>query len=339
MGSGNLALPRFGDEPLVRRHGIHLVRCSLPIQGTLNVYFVKAPLPTIIDVPAQGGKYIDELDRGLRAAGSTIRDVKRIIITHPHFDHYGSAQEIVDQTGAELWVFQEGTRWIERCNEELDRQERYREKLLVEAGAPPSDVELVSVYYRKANRFAAEAKPSRLLWAGETFELGNAVFSVLPVPGHTPFCILLHDTENRVAFTGDFLPFHVSGAPLVQWKDTMSTMYRTTMSYVSSLRKVRTMNLKLALPGHGAPIKDPSKRIDRLLTSIEKRRAGILKALEDGGRTPYQIALRLFPEVPRESLFRMISDVIGQLEMLECETVVQRSETVPTVFSLFPRVP
>jgi hypothetical protein len=93
------------------------------------------------------------------------------------------------------------------------------------------------------------------------------------------------------------------------------------------------MNLKLALPGHGPLITDPAKRVDRLLASIEARRADVLKALEEGGKTPFEIAREVFPEAPRESLFRTVSDVMGQLEMLEYEAIVRRSRTMPIVFA------
>ncbi len=337
MGSGRLAPPPAGDESLLREHGIHVVRCSLPIPATINVYFAKDPLPTIIDAPADGAGYVDELDRGLRAAGSSVRDIRRIIITHPHFDHYGSAREIIGRSGAELWVLRGGAPWIEQCKEELDRQESNRESLLAEAGASPSDVELVTRYYRKTSRYAAEARVSRLLSAGDAFEFGDAALTVVPVPGHTPFCILLHDAGNRMAFTGDFLPVYVPANPLVQWKDTRSPAYETTVSYVSSLRKARAMNLTLALPGHGPPITDPTKRIDRILGSIEGRGAKVLKALEEGGKTPYEIAREVFPAAPRESLFRTVCDVMGQLEMLEHEAIVRRSGTMPIVFALTSR--
>ncbi len=290
MGSGKLAPPPAGDEFLFREYGIHVVRCSLPIPGTVNVYFVKDPLPTIIDVPAEGASYVDELDRGLQAAGSSVREIKRIIITHPHFDHYGSVREIIDRSGAELWVFREGAHWIEQCRKELDRQESHRQRLLTEAGAPPTDVELVTGYYRETDRFAAEARASRLLSAGDTFELGDAALTVVPVPGHTPFCILLLDAGNRMAFTGDFLPVYVPAkSPCSMERCALRDIQdNSVLCFVS--QKARAMNLKLALPGHGPPITDPTKKIDRLLASIEARRADVLKVLEEGGKTPFEIA-------------------------------------------------
>jgi hypothetical protein len=41
-------------------HAIHVIRCSLPIPGTINVYFIQEPLPTLIDAPAAGDVFVDE---------------------------------------------------------------------------------------------------------------------------------------------------------------------------------------------------------------------------------------------------------------------------------------
>jgi len=95
--------------------------------------------------------------------------------------------------------------------------------------------------------------------------------------------------------------------------------------------------VKLALPGHGPPITDPTKEIDRLLASIEKMRARVLTALEERDETSFEIVREVFPATPWQSLFRTVSDVMGQLEMLEYEAVVRRSETMPIVFALASR--
>jgi glyoxylase-like metal-dependent hydrolase (beta-lactamase superfamily II) len=321
------------EASLRRNHAIHVIRCSLPIRGTVNIYYIKEPVPTLIDVPAAGDTFLGELDRGLHAAGCSLGDIRRILVTHPHFDHYGSAQEIIDLSGAEMWVFGEGAHWIEESEEEYCRREDQRLSLLGEWGVPASHIEAVIHYYRKANRFRKKAKPVRRLSAGETVTLGEKSFVVVPVPGHTPFCVMFYSAEGRIAFTGDFLPAPAPGtAPLVQWTDSSLRGYGTTSAYVSSLERARAKDLDLALPGHGPVIRDPSKKIERLLSVIARRREEVLKALEKAGRTPFQIACDVFPGTSRESLFRATSDVVGQLEVLEDEGVVTKSATTPFFF-------
>jgi glyoxylase-like metal-dependent hydrolase (beta-lactamase superfamily II) len=321
------------EASLRRDHAIHIIRCSLPIPGTINIYFIKEPVPTLIDVPAAGDVFLDELDRGLLTAGCSLGDIRRIVVTHPHFDHYGSAREIINRSGAEMWVFQEGAHWIEEGQEEYDRREDQRLSLLREWGVPAPDMEAVIRYYREANCFRVGANPSRRLSAGETLRLGEKGFVVIPVPGHTPFCVMFYSAEGRIAFTGDFLPAPPPGSgPLVQWADVSLRGYKATSAYVSSLEKARVMDLDFALPGHGPVITDASKRIERLLSAIRRRKDEVLEALDKAGKTAFQIAGDVFPATPRESLFRALSDVMGQLEVLEEEGLVAKSATTPFLF-------
>jgi glyoxylase-like metal-dependent hydrolase (beta-lactamase superfamily II) len=255
-----------------------------------------------------------------------------VIITHPHFDHYGLSQTIREQSGAEVWVFRDGAHWIEECEKELQNEEVYRKGLLEKAGATTSETESLTEYYREGNCFAHGARVSRYLRGGERFKLASLTFTVTHVPGHTPFCILLHDISNRLAFTGDFLPPDIPSMPLVQWTDIRSKHYRPTIKYLASLKKVREMDLRVALPGHGQIILEPSKKIDDLLRLIEERRKAILAILKKGSHTPVEVAREIFPNLPTESLFRAVSDVMGHLEMLEKEGFAERTDEHPFRF-------
>jgi len=318
---------------------IHPIRCSLPIPGaTVNVYFVKEPVPTLIDAPAEGTTYLEELDAGLRTLGHSIHDIRRIIVTHPHFDHYGSARTINEMNRAEIWASKRGAHWIENYEEELHNEERCRALLLEKAGAAAVEIDYVNAYYREANCFAHGARISKYLEEGDTFELASLSFAVTEVPGHTPFCILLHACDNSLGFTGDFLLQDITSKPLVQWTDLRSPGYKTLKSYTESLKKVRGMSLKIALPGHGKIIRDPTKKIDELLKFIDERRATVRRALQKDGRTPIQIVREVYPNHPREGLFRAVSDVMGHLEMLEEDGLVERTDDHPVRFRPIIRV-
>lgn len=321
------------SRQLKNKDEIHRIRCSLPIPGaTVNIYFVKEPVPTLIDAPPEGTRYLEELNVGLKALGHSIGEIRRIIVTHPHFDHYGSARTLHEMNRAEVWASKRGARWIEDYERELLNEETYRALLLEKAGAPPVEINYVNAYYREANCFAHGARISRYLEDGETFELASFSFAVTEVPGHTPFCILLHDISNSLAFTGDFLPPDITSMPLVQWTDIRSQHYRPTVEYLASLKKVREMDLRVALPGHGQIILEPSKKIDGLLRLIEERRKAILAVLKKGSHTPVEIAREIFPCLPLEALFRAVSDIMGHLEMLEKEGLAKRTDRHPFRF-------
>ena len=321
----------------MKAESIHPIRVSTPIPNiTVNIYFIKEPVPTIIDAPPDGTPYLDELNAGLRAVGYSLEDIARIIVTHPHFDHYGSARTISEKNGAEIWVSQGGSRWLENYETELHNEEMFRSMMLEKAGAAASEIKFVTEFYRKANCFARGANPARYLKRGDTFELASRTFTITEVPGHTPWCILIHDVNNAIAFTGDFLVPDISSSPLVQWADIMSKDYKTLKSYIASLKKVREMNLQIAFPGHGKIIRDPSKRIDDFLSFIEVKRRSIRSILQKGRLTPLQIIRELFPDLPPEALFRGVSDVMAHLEMLVEDHLAETIDGTPVHFSAVP---
>jgi hypothetical protein len=74
------------------------------------------------------------------------------------------------------------------------------------------------------------------------------------------------------------------------------------------------------------------ENIERVQFSIKQKREKVVKALEKGDRTAFQIRCDVFPKIPPESLFRALSDAMGQLKLLEDERVVIRTRATPFVF-------
>jgi glyoxylase-like metal-dependent hydrolase (beta-lactamase superfamily II) len=149
---------------------------------------------------------------------------------------------------------------------------------------------------------------------------------VTPVPGHTPWCILIHDERNDFGFTGDFLLYEISSNPLIQRPALVPEGYGSLKAYISSLKKVSEIGLGIALPGHGKIIEHPKKRIGSLLAFIEERKVLIHNILLEGPLTPFQLLQKVFPDLNRDELFLAVSEVMGYLEVLESEGKVTRSE-------------
>jgi hypothetical protein len=75
-------------------------------------------------------------------------------------------------------------------------------------------------------------------------------------------------------------------------------------------------------------------KIDELLRFIGDRRDKIHRTLGKGSYTPIQIVRKVFPNQPREGLFRAVSDVMGHLEILEEEGLVEKTDDRPVRFRL-----
>jgi hypothetical protein len=78
-------------------------------------------------------------------------------------------------------------------------------------------------------------------------------------------------------------------------------------------------------PGHREPFGGHAAVIDRLLAFYEKRQARILELLGDGPQTAAQLAPRVFPRSRPAQLFLVLSEVVGNLEVLEQQGKAARS--------------
>jgi glyoxylase-like metal-dependent hydrolase (beta-lactamase superfamily II) len=316
-----------------KNYGIHLITVKLPIAGIgVNVYLVEDPVPTLIDAPPADEACLKALREGMEPLGYAVEDIKRIIVTHPHFDHFGLARTIAEKSGAEAWVSGGGAHWVEDFEGERKNQEDYRRRFLLELGVEVPDIDYSMEFYDRASGFGQETKVSRRLKEGDEFTLASRVFAVAEVPGHSPWCLIIHDTDNTFAFTGDFLSEGVASNPLIQWID-IARPASSLRTYIFSLEKIRAMGLKMAFPVHGAIISRPSRFIDDSLIAIGKRRQAILAILKSGRQTPVAIARRLFPKLPRAGLYRAVSDVMSHLGVLEEEGLAKREEGIPVYFS------
>ncbi|MDQ3246803.1 MAG: MBL fold metallo-hydrolase [Pseudomonadota bacterium] len=119
-----------------------------------------------------------DLPRLKAAAAQAGVTVEKILLTHGHIDHCGSAAILADELGVAIEGPHKADRyWIER---------------LAEDGAR----------YGIAGR---PFEPQRWLDEGDTVTVGELELSVHHCPGHTPGHIVFHHAPSKLALVGDVL--------------------------------------------------------------------------------------------------------------------------------------
>ena len=113
----------------------------------------------------------------LNAAENADAKIKYIILTHGHFDHMHTLDELRDATGAEVLVHKDDAETL--TNSALS--------LFTYFGYPET-------VYRPADM---------LLEEGDVIDLGGESITVIHTPGHTPGCICLRCDNGML--TGDTL--------------------------------------------------------------------------------------------------------------------------------------
>ena len=94
--------------------------------------------------------------------------------------------------------------------------------------------------------------------------------------------------------------------------------------FMASCARLRDLDARRHLPGHGAPIEAPAARLDWLIGHRLGREAAILETLAAGPRTAAQIASEIYTETPSKLLPAAARNVLAHLLDL-----MQKSKVFP----------
>ncbi len=210
----------------------------------------------LFDTGVGGRGRLRMLDIALAQTGFGVEDVKLVVCTHSHSDHYGLAASICEQTGCELWMH---PKWEHIRLQADDPQAALEGRLEVGrmSGVPLAALDR----YRQARSDSPEdlidgiRAPDRELVPGVEVETDIGTWSVIETPGHAPSHVCLHQAERRLLVSGD----HLLGrtALFFDYGHTPDPIGE----YLASLDAIEPLSVGLCLPGHGKPFRDPEAKI------------------------------------------------------------------------------
>lgn len=202
-----------------------------------NVFLVTGKRAAFVDTGYERDDEVRVRVDYWRALGEP--EVAAIVLTHRHADHIGGAGRIREATGAPIV-----------CS--------LVEKDFVQSGLSGAGVD-------------------RVVYDGETLDLGGAVLEFIHTPGHTlgSLCVLYR--EEGALFTGDTI--------LGTGTTSVNPEQGDMGLYVESLHKLLSYDARALYPGHGPEIHEPGAKIRELIEHRLGRERDILNLLKGGKRT------------------------------------------------------
>jgi glyoxylase-like metal-dependent hydrolase (beta-lactamase superfamily II) len=308
------------DTPLKHLHAIELPT-PFPV-GPIVVYLADAPGEplTLIDT---GPRTLDAratLESHLDNLGYAVADLKRILVTHAHADHYGLAADLAAASNAQVWTHPWNIPTLADYEAERERRVSFYADILKEAAVPSGVMVTVGRATRGMGYFAQRVAVDAPLRGGERLRLAGRDWDVLHTPGHAAGLICLYESSSQLLLSSDHLLADISSNPVVEPPLPGETQRpRSLALYRSSLQRVAALEINLALPGHGPVIHDVARLVSHRLDFHQRRLERVMDTLHHAVCTTWEITDALFPDRTPLDTFLAVSEVIGHLDLLEMD--------------------
>ena len=261
----------------------NLYRIKIPLPESplkhLNSYVVKSRgRNLIIDTGFNRKECLDAMNNGLREINVDLADCD-FFITHLHADHFGLITRLAVETSKI---------YFSRPDKEIIESWEGFEPMIEYAGKNgfPENELRTALHQHPGYKYGSDWTPDMsVLEDGETITFGNYCFECVETPGHTLGHMCLYEPEKKILIAGDHILSDIT--PNIQcWSDKENPLEK----YLSSLDKVRKLDVDLVLPGHRRLFKEHRARIDELKRHHEKRAEEILDILQKGSGSAFEVA-------------------------------------------------
>jgi glyoxylase-like metal-dependent hydrolase (beta-lactamase superfamily II) len=272
----------------------------------------------------EGGDGWTLVDTGLSLPDSAevfarvARDLRiaRIVITHFHPDHVGGAQEAQAATGAPV---HQGALDYEQCVHVWGSEgwpQVIADWFLLHGVPPPVANELLEAG-------SAYAPFIRYVPDPELLEPGTTVdgWDVVATPGHADGHLVL--VRDGVLIAGDHVLPRITPA-VGLYPDSRPDPLG---DYLDSLERTAALGLRIALPGHGDPVEDPTERCRAIVEHHRRRLDETAAALGREPSTGFEVSLALFGRELAPAARRFaVAETLSHLERLIHEGRARRNE-------------
>ncbi len=293
--------------------GFHVIHLPLPMKPTIvNVYLVDggsewALVDTGMGTPASREAFRAALDE----IGCRPEQIRKIVCTHHHPDHFGSSQPHRELCHAEVYLH---PLEVERIAGYLPRPRNPEAtRFFLRNGLPLEkfgELPMPGEFWRGMYE---PAKPDHLLADGDRIAIGERELEVVWTPGHTPgHCVMVFRRE-RLMIVGDHLLPKITphiGVFAEGQGDPLG-------NFLQSLRKVGALDVDLVLPAHGPVYDEPKKRVAQLIEFHAYRMDVMLDCVRREPKTAYEIALEAFDltsESPLQQQFPATFETLAHFE-------------------------
>ncbi|MBT4777678.1 MAG: MBL fold metallo-hydrolase [Rhodobacteraceae bacterium] len=259
-----------------------------------NTYILGTNELAIIDPGPAVQSHFDAIMSSLNKNQS----ITHILITHSHIDHSPLAKQLSERTSAPILAFGESSTGKSAIMANLKNLE----------GGEGVDYDF---------------KPDVTLVDNQILKNKEWCIKSLHTPGHMGNHLCFSWEGENILFSGDLV---------MGWATSMvSPPDGDLTDFMNSIKSLQLRSPdKLFFPGHGAPIKNPSLRLQELYEHRKKREGEILSALETGLATISEITDSVYADLDKRLITAAKRNVLAHLIDLTSRKICTASKEITT---------
>lgn len=279
----------------------------MPTELLSGLYQLKVPIPdnplgwvlpylirgddgyTLVDSGWNTPEAFAALEGELREVGVTFSDIRRLLVTHVHPDHYGLAGRIKEVCGAQVIIHQRERDFIRSRYLEPEQLLERLAAWLTENGVPRDEMLDLRSSAMPVRAFVVPVEPDAVLWGGEVLDFGLYKFEVFWTPGHSPGHVCFYDRTQRIILTGDHVLPTIT--PNVSYHPQQ--MGNPLGDYLASLQRLEPLAVDEVFPAHEHAFKDLRGRLREIAHHHHERLEEMLAIIGAGRATAYDVASRV----------------------------------------------
>jgi glyoxylase-like metal-dependent hydrolase (beta-lactamase superfamily II) len=268
--------------------GVHRIPLPLPMDGlrAVNVYAIEDGDGLVL---VDGGWALDVsrelLERSLAEIGYELGDIRQVLVTHVHRDHYTQAVAIRRAVGARVVLGVEEQHSMRVLLQRRSGMISSQPARLRRLGATALADEIAAVPVDLSETLAFYEDPDVWLEPGR-IELDTLTLDAVHTPGHTRGHLVFHDAARGLLFAGDHVLPHIT--PSIGFEPDRPPF--PLRDYLGSLTRVLALPDALLLPAHGPAGGSTHARAQALLEHHDQRLADTLAALRSGAAVAPEVA-------------------------------------------------
>jgi glyoxylase-like metal-dependent hydrolase (beta-lactamase superfamily II) len=278
------------------------------------------------------------LSDGLATAGGSMSDVRAVMVTHIHPDHYGLAGRVREASGAWIGLHPADAVMLESRYGDTDELLANMSRFLSDSGVPADKLPDLTAASMGIKSMVTMAVPDVLFEDGETIDLPGWSLRTIWTPGHSPGHVCFYSDDRRLLISGD----HV--LPRITPNISAHTQVANPLGdFLASLAKLEGLPADEVLPAHEYRFADLQSRLKEIAAHHADRLDEVEEVITGRpGSTAWEITLQLHWSRPWDEIQTFMQrqangETLAHCVLLELDGRIQRRGTGPARFFVTPR--